>query len=136
MRISRRYKLKEAVRRMRKLDIINDAIKQFKRDGLIMVSEPPLGGLYYLDDEQKEILDAFEKEHNALVYLVVRAYTDFGKMDSFLYVSDYKEEWESDNDDITDGQPLTYTYNYDAPDNSEFGRISVRSIYGGLLRVS
>ena len=121
---------------MKKLGIIKDAIEQFSKDGTVMVSEPPLGALYWLDEEQKEHVKKFEEENNALVYIVVRCYSDLGKMDSFLYVSDYEEEWEMDNEDIGSGIAMSYTHNYDATWCSEFGSIGIKERFGGLVRTA
>lgn len=135
MNITREIKKEEAIRRMKSLDIINDAINQFKREDIVMVSEPPFGALYWLNDEEKEMVEEFEEEYDALVYMVVRSFTNFGKMDSLLYVSDYEEEWEMDNADINDGYIMSYVINHDMPDCSEFGSIAIRSVSGGLLRI-
>lgn len=97
MKVSREIKKEEAIKRMRAMHIIPDAIKQFKNDDVVMVSEPPLGGLYWLNDEEKKMVHEFEQENNALVYLVVRSFTNIGKMDSIFYVSDYQDEWFMDN---------------------------------------
>ena len=128
----------EAIRRMKKLGIIYDAIRQFKNEGIVMVSEPPFGGLYWYhsEDENYKRMKKFEEEHGALVYIVVRAWTTFGKMDSYVYVSKYKEEWDMDNEDINDNIVMTYTVNYDMPDCSEFGSIGIRKAAGGLLRTA
>ena len=91
MNVSREIKKEEAIKRMRAMHIIPDAIKQFKNDDVVMVSEPPLGGLYWLNDEEKKMVHEFEQENNALVYLVVRSFTNIGKMDSIFYVSDYQD---------------------------------------------
>ena len=135
MKVSRKAKKQEAIKRMKALDIIDSAINQFASDDIVMISEPPMGGLYWADEEEKEMIKKFEEEHNALVYIVVRAFTNFGRMDSMLFVSDYDEEWEMDNDDIKDGYALTYTVNHDMPDCSEMGSIAVKSMFGGLVRV-
>lgn len=136
MNISINEKKIEAIKRMKMMRIIPDAIKQFKNDNQIMVSEPPLGGLYWIEDKLQSIIKEFEEENNALVYLVVRAFTNFGKMDSLLFVGDYKEEWEMENEDIKDGIVFGYTINYDMPDCSEMGSIGYRSIGGGIVRIS
>lgn len=133
--ITREMKKEEAIKRMKALGIIDDAIKQFKNDDVIMVTEPPLGGLYWCSDEEKEMVRKFEEEHNALVYMVVRAFTQFGKMDSLLYVSDWQEEWEYENEDLRDGYAMSYTINHDMPDCSEFGSIAVKPMFGGLIRI-
>ena len=136
MNISREEKKIEAINRMKMMKIIPDAIKQFKNSDKIMVSEPPIGGLYYIEPELQEFVNNFEKENDALVFLVVRAFTNFGKMDSLLFVSDYKEEWEMDRDDIRDNICMSYTINYDMPDCSEFGSIGYKKMpSGSILRV-
>lgn len=126
----------EAVKRMNMLKMCPEAIRQFEQDGLVIISEPPIGALFWLDDEDKKRVAEFEKEHNALVYTIIRSYTSLGKMDSFLYVSDYEEEWEEDIEDLKQGQVFAYVYNHDMPDCSEFGTIGIELTVGaGLKRV-
>ena len=134
MNVSREIKKEEAIKRMRAMHIIPDAIKQFKNDDVVMVSEPPLGGLYWLNNEEKEMVRKFEEENGALVYLVVRSFTNIGKMDNIFYVSKYKKEWAMDRDDIAENLALVYVVNYDMPDCSEFGTIRWCGIGGGVLR--
>lgn len=136
MNVSMEIKKAEAIKRMKALDIYDETIRQFEKENLVSCSEPPMGANYWLDDEQLEIVKAFEQEHNALVYFVIRSYTQFGRMDSILYVSDYEEEWEMDNADIKDGYALAYVHNYDAEDCSEFGSIGMQSRFGGLVRIA
>lgn len=135
MKISREIKKAEAIKRMKALGIFPETINQFKREDLVSYSEPQMGANYWLDDEQKAIVKAFEEEYNALVYFATRSYTEFGKLDSFLYVSDYEEEWEMENDDITDGYAYAYVHNYDVPEYSEIGGIAIKERFGGLVRV-
>ena len=136
MNVSMEIKKAEAIKRMKDLGVFAQTIQQFKTDNLVSYSEPPMGANYWLDDEQKAIVDAFEKEYNALVYFVIRSYTQFGKLDSFLYVSDYEDEWEMENEDIKDGISMAYVHNYDVPDFSEFGSIGVQERFGGLIRTA
>lgn len=135
MNISINEKKTEAIKRMKMMRIIPGAIKQFKDKNQIMVSEPPFGGLYWIEDELQITIKEFEEKNNALVYLVVRAFTNLGKMDSLLFVGDYKKDWEMENEDIKDGIVFSYTINYDMPDCSEMGSIGFRSIGGGVLRI-
>lgn len=127
-------KKKEAIKRMRAMKLFNDAIRQFKEDDIVMISEPPFGGLYWLNDEQKRVVKSFENEWNALVYLVVRAHTNIGMMDHIFYVSNHKEEWDMDNMDIADGCACVYVVNHSMPECSEFGTILWRNVGGGILR--
>jgi hypothetical protein len=134
MNVSREIKKAEAIKRMKAMGIISDAIKQFAEEDVIMVSEPPLGGLFWLNDEEKKMVQDFEQKYNALVYLVVRSYTNIGKMDNIFYVSDYQSEWFMDHTDIDEGYACVYVVNYDMLDCSEFGEIQWKSIGGGVLR--
>ena len=137
MNISREEKKAEAIKRMKKLRYWSQAKEAFRRSNKVFVTEPPMGAVYDPEPELAERIKKFEEENNALVYLVVRAFTNFGKMDSLLFVSDYPEEWDMDNEDLNDWIVMSYTINYDMPDCSEFGSIGVRpTIAGGLLRVS
>ena len=134
MKISREIKKEEAIKRMKTMNIYSDAIKQFKNADIVMVSEPPLGGLFWLNDEEKEMVSKFEQENNALVYLVVRSFTNLGIMDNIFYVSDYQDEWEMDNADLNENYACVYVINHDMPDCSEFGTIAWKSVGGGVLR--
>ena len=133
MKISRELKKAEAIKRMKALGIFPQTIKQFE-EGKISYSEPT-GANYWLDEEQQKIVEEFEKEYNALVYFGIRSYTQFGKLDSFLYVSDHEDEWEYDNADLKDEYVVAYVYNYDDPWCSELGGIAVKEKFGGLVRI-
>lgn len=135
MNVSREIKKEEAIKRMKALGIYSQTIQQFQREDLVSYGEPPLGANYWLTDEQKKIVREFEEEYNALVYYAIRSYTEFGQLDSFLYVSNYQEEWEMDNMDIEDGYAYAYVYNYDEPSFSEIGSIGVEERFGGLVRI-
>ena len=134
MNVSIEKKKQEAIERMKTLGIFSQTIKQFK-GGQVSYSEPT-GANYWLDEDQEKIVKGFEEEHNALVYFAIRSYTEFGKLDALLYVSDYEEEWEMDRDDLSDGYALAYVYNYDVLYFSEIGSIAVKNRFGGLVRVS
>ena len=134
MNTPREIKKAEAIHRMRCMGIIKDAINQFDKEDIVMVCEPPIGGLYWLNDEEKKMVQEFEQEHNALVYLVVRSFTNIGQMDNIFYVSDHEEEWYADRDDIAENLACVYVKNYDMPDCSEFGTIAYRGVGGGILR--
>lgn len=136
MEVSRIEKKNEAIKRMEVLDIYSETIRQFEREGLISYSEPPLGTNYWLTEEQRKIVRDFEEEYNALVYFAIRSYTNFGTLDSFLFVSQYKDEWVLDNNDIREGYAYAYVYNHDVPEYSEIGLIGVQPRLGGLVRIS
>ena len=134
MKVSMEEKKIEAVKRMKELKIFPEVIKQFERDGLVSLSHPPVGAHFWLDDEQKKIVADFEKENDALVFTGIRSYTDIGVMDSYLFVSDYAEEWEMERRDFKHGRALAYVYNHDAPDCSEMGSIGIAPTPAAGLR--
>ena len=136
MNIPREKKKSEAIRRMKLLEIFPDAIRQFEKDDIVMVSEPPLGGLYWLEEDDKERVRKFEEETNGLVYLVARSFTEIGVLDSMFYVSDWDEEWEIENMDLSEGYSFVYVYNHDTPEFSELGSIGFEKRNGGLIRTA
>ena len=139
MRISIEEKKAEAIERMKALGIFPQTIKQFKDEGYISISEPPLGAFYWAEGEDLERIRQFEHEHDALVYVVIRCYfKELGKTDAYLFVSDYAEEWETDRQSINHPEDglFAYVYNRDAPWCSEMGDIGVaRTVAAGLQRI-
>ena len=135
MKINKEIKKAEAIKRLKAMDIIPEAIRQFEEDDIVNVSENPYGILFWVDDMQKELIEEFEKEYNALVYHANYCVTEFGRLLSLFYVSDYKEEYEMENEDINDGYSCVYCINLDCPDFSEFGSIAFVPINGGVKRI-
>lgn len=136
MNISIEEKKVEAIRRMKMLGIFPETIKQFEAE-YVSCSEPPFGAYYWVEGEKLEALLKFEEEHDCLVYTVVRSYTSIGMMDSYLFVSGCKDDWDSDREDLEEGYAFSYTVNYDAPDCSEFGTIGIKlGVAAGLVRTS
>lgn len=124
----------EAIKRMRKLKVVSEAVKQFEEDDKVMVSEN--GFLYWLNDEQEKMVKNFEEEFNGLVYMVIHNMTQFGELYSFLYVSQHEDEWQMDNEDLEDGVAMAYVKNIDDDYCSEFGCISIRNRFGGIVRIA
>jgi hypothetical protein len=137
MKVSREIKKEEAIKRMKALDLYGSYINSFKKDDEIFLSEMT-GGVYELSNEKelKAKIKEFEEEYNALVYHVIHTFTEFGELYSFLYVSDYEEEWEYDNESLKEGYALVYVWNKDDEWCSEFGEIGVRGQFGGIVRTA
>lgn len=137
MKISLDEKKAEAVRRMKALDIAPEIIRQFEAEGRISISigirELPLGAFFWAKDEELQGVREFEREYNALVYHVVRSYPSIGKLDSYLYVSDHREEWDDDRARLNQGETCAYVYNHDMPDCSESGFIGIETTIAGSL---
>lgn len=136
MKISVDEKKAEAVRRMKMLDIYPETIQQFEKQGLISISEPPLGAFFWAKEEDIEYIKIFEHRFNTLVYMIVRSYhSDMGVLDSYFYVSDYREEWESDVAMFKDLAAYVYVYNHTDPWCSEFGDIGIlKTATAGIVR--
>ena len=120
------------------LKIYEPTIQQFKNEDLVSISQPPFGAYFWAEGEELELIKEFEAKHNALVYTVIRSYfRELGKMDSYLFVSDYKdEEWEMDRNDLSQHQALAWVYNHNEPVFSEFGSIGIElGAAAGLLRI-
>lgn len=123
---TREEKKAEAVKRMKILKIFKETIRQFEKEDYVSISEPPFGAFFWVNDKQKEWIERFEKENNALVYMGVLSFTDFGRMISWFYVPDNEEEWEYDNFNLLNQEAFVYVQNLDDSDCSEFGYIGFR----------
>lgn len=133
--MDKKIQKEEAIKRMNMLKLHPNAINEFNDEDKLNQSE--YGGiLYWLDEKQIEIVKEFEITYGAIVYHVIRSYTEFGELLSFLYVSKYKEEWSSDRREIQGNCPMVYVYNVDEPYFSEFGSIGIKSQFGGVIRVA
>ena len=128
----RNKQVDEAVKRMKMLHIFPRAIQEFK-SGVINRSEE-MGLLYWLNDEEKEMVKKFEEEWEGVVYHVIKTLSNIGLMYSLLYVSKYAKQWEMDQGDIQGGFVFAYVVNKDMPDCSEFGTIGIRPSFGGVIR--
>ena len=78
---------------------------------------------------------AFERSYNALVFAVIRTFTIDSMMDSYLFISDYLEEWPEDRILLKEGEATAYVFNYGAPCCSELGCIGIKRFsVSGLCR--
>lgn len=137
MNVSMEIKKAEAIKRMKALDLYKPYITLFTKENKIFLSEMT-GGVYEFDDDNElnAKVRVFEEEYNAMVYHVIRTMTQFGELYNFLYVSDYEDEWEMDNDDIADGYAMAYVWNKTDEWCSEFGSIGVQGKFGGIVRTA
>ena len=137
MNVSREIKKEEAIRRMKALDLYKPYIESFIKRDEIFMSEMT-GGVYEFSSNTELVnkVREFEDDHKALVYHIIRTVTVDGEIYSFLFVSDYQEEWGMDNADITNG--VAFAYGWNATDEwcSEFSSIGVRGKFGGIIRTA
>lgn len=127
----------EASTRLKLLDVPVRIRRDFERFGRIWLCSSPLGSYSDLSDALKEEIEKFEKKYDATVFMVVRAFSRAGLLDSLLYVGKYEEEWEEEKLDINDGYIMTYTINWDHDFCSEFGSIAYHRLNdGGIVRLN
>lgn len=121
----------EAIERMELLQLHKNIIKDFKQDNKLNRSEN-FGMLYWLTDEEKQMVDTFEKENTGtMVYHIIKTITqDLEVIYDLLYVTEDSEDWSIDREYLKDDLILSYTIT----ENSESGFIKIKKIYGGLIR--
>jgi len=125
----------EAKERMLMLSITKGIIKDFMEDDVVTLSEG-IGYLYWINDEEKEMVKKFEEKTGALAYHLIKTNTEFGLLYSILFVSKHQNEWKKDKADIKQDYAMSYVVNMDEPAFSEFGSIGFRRSIGGLVRTS
>ncbi len=126
--------VKEALERMKKLRIHENAVKEFAENGKLNLSER--GILFWLNEAEEKMVRDWEKKTGNIVYHVIKNNMVFGLCYSFLYVSKESEEWELDNEDLTDACPYAYVKNVDDDYCSEYGRIGITPRFGGIIRTA
>ena len=92
--------------------------------------------LYEMSDEYQELIDEFEREHNAYVFHAQLTHTGFGDLLSLLYLPKDKDEFQRTFKDYLSKQVLAYVINLDDPDCSEFGYIGIAPAMGGIKRTA
>lgn len=134
MNVNKETKIAEAVTRLKMMEVPVSVIEDFLH-GYVMVAEPPTGEMRNITEKEKEEIATFEDKHNAIVYMIVRSYTNFGQLDSWLFISDYPEEWAMEDAAIKDGIVFSWTINRDIPEFSDMGSIAYKKVDGGVVRV-
>jgi len=137
MNISINDKKTEAVKRMKLIRLLPSIIKEFEKENVVHYSEI-CGILYWISNnpEWTDFIKRFETKWNALVYHAELSHLEFGDCLSLFYVSDHKDEWNSDIADLKAGYAACYVWNIDDPCCSEFGGIMFKAINGGILRTA
>ncbi|MEX3623755.1 hypothetical protein [Viridibacillus arvi] len=127
----------EAMARLNILSVMDDVKELFKKNNRLYYSERQnkifKAVLYFV--EAQEFIDkirSFEKSNKALVYHVQLTHTEFGDSYSLLYVSNNTNEWESDKEDLRNGDAYAMVWNNEVED---LGYIGVKGSMGGVVRV-
>lgn len=137
-----------------KMGLLKDVLKDFKKpvdgkyDRYYTENQPyGFGTLYWLGQGETDeggtkiadLISDFEEEKNALVYHAAHQAFLFGGIDrmeliDLFYVSQYKDEWEDDKEQLKQGRAFVYALNRTWADGSEFGWIEFYCPAGGLAR--
>lgn len=136
MNITREIKKQKAIELMGKLGIYKPYIKGFEKDDTVCYFENFGGFWAYQEPELMERIKEFEEEYNCLVYAVTHEYLEFGECYSFLYISDYEEEWEYALEEFGSNKYIVCAYVWNKDDDccSEFGSIGIQCFGGGIRR--
>ena len=133
--VSVEEKKAEAFARMKSLGFFMEA-REFDRDWKIRLFLQNADQWIYVEGKELEQVKTFEQNCNALVFAVIRTFTSYGIIDSYLFVSDYPEEWAEDRRLLTDGEATAYVYNHGMPYCSEVGSVGIkRFAISGLCRI-
>ncbi len=136
----------EAINRLRllqtKYGLLETVINEFEKEDVLYYSEyvnkqcPAI--LYWVKNKEEyaQVIKKFEEKHNALVYHSILTHTVFGTLLTLLYVTEEKEVWQEDREQLQEGLPLAYVVNLDDDSCSEFGGIQITGAMGGILRTA
>ena len=131
--------INEAVKRMKVLNLPKEMIGSFEKNGTIYNAQN--GTFTELNERQKAEIAKFETERNARVFLIITTAMnlDFEAEpqihESYLYVSEWDDEWESDMEELINSTPFVYVNNVNIPYFSEFGRIQIECKDGTVKRI-
>ena len=132
---TREEMIEEAVSRMKVLSLHNNTITEFVEEGILNKSES-VGILYFLNEEELEVVKELEQEYNGIVYHCIYVETDFGRLLSMLYVSADKRDWEEDREDLKQNYVYAATRNLSDRHILDFGCIGIKRNMGGLIRTA
>jgi len=126
----------EALFRMKEVIDYTPIIDYFEETGLPQVYEPPFGASYSLEEDELEKVREIEDSRNILVWGVVRCFMKYNgqevTVDCLLHVSQDKDEWEQEREDLRNGIPFVYTVMKEFP-LIDHGHINVYKSKGGTL---
>ena len=100
---------KEAIKRMKLLELKDEVIHEFKDNNILYVSN--LGGnLAITDIEQKQLIRELEEDKNILIYHLIHQTTQNRDVIYCLFIDTNKENWEADKEDLKNQFALTICY--------------------------
>lgn len=132
---SREEMISECITRMEYLMLDQSCVQAFK-NGVVMKSaaEESIAEISPLLDEEKWLIDEFEKKSGAVVYHVIRKQWYFGDCLDLFFVGANMVEWQSQKELITQNSSYVWSYNLTNSALSEAGYIKFIKTNGALLR--
>ena len=127
--------IKEAIKRMKLLKLHPNVINEFKEEQRLNKSDLNKGILYWLNEEEQEMIEKLEKKYKFMTYHIIHSYSNLGETYEILFIKDNKEEWKAEKEDLKNGYAMARVEVINCPINSEFGYIGVKSVNGGVVRV-
>ena len=123
----------EIIKRMKKLHLHQNVIDELKNNNQLNRSEAPLGSLYWITDEEKDMVDTFERENDsAKVYHIIKTNSKFlGTVYDLLFISKDGENWNIEEENLEENLVLSHTIT----NFPESGFIKIKSVNGGLVRL-
>ena len=127
--------IKESIKRMKLLKLHQNVINEFKEEQRLNKSDLNRGILYWLNEEEQEMIEKLEKKYKFMTYHIIHSYSNLGETYEILFIKDNKEEWKAEKEDLKNGYAMARVEVINCPINSEFGYIGVKSVNGGVVRV-
>ena len=134
--MNKQARKEQAIKYLQQLDIYKPYIDGFEKHDHVCVFERFAGFWVYQYPEIEAKMKAIEKEFDCTVYAITHEFMQFGECYSFLFVSKYKEEWNTllrSNKNIHSA--FAYVWNKSDDWCSELGDVSVKSGFGGITRI-
>ena len=134
--MNKQARKEQAIKYLKQLDIYKPYIDGFEKDDQVCVFERYAGFWVHQYPEIERKMRAIEKEYGCTVYAITHEFMIFGECYSFLFVSKYKEEWET-LIRSTKNRHSAFAYVWNKSDDwcSELGDVTVQSGFGGITRI-
>ena len=126
----------KALEIMKELGIYLPYRDGFKKENNVCFYEGFGGFWVWQEPELEAKMKEIEKEYNSTCYAITHEFTEFGECYDFLFITDYKEEWDTLLDEFESyHMAFAYVWNRDDETSSELGDIVLSSFGGGIKRI-
>lgn len=130
-------KKEKALELMKKLDLCQSYLDDFKNNGYVCYFERFVGFWDFQDKELEAKRKEIEEKYKCLVYAITHEFLENDELYSFLIVTNYPEEWDDalQNAGHNKHYATAYVWNKSCEWCSEFGDILIEHAFGGIRRV-